>query len=81
MSTDSSDEEFLAAFGRAVRQFREQRGMSPSDLSDVCRRSDGRKMSARRIGRIEAGEGNPTYDEIHALARGLGVKASAFFAE
>jgi len=71
----------LAAFGQAVRQLREQRGMSPSDLSDVSRRSDGRKMSARRVGRIEAGEGNPTYDEMLTLASGLGVKASAFFAD
>jgi transcriptional regulator with XRE-family HTH domain len=38
-------------------------------------------MSARRIGRIEAGEGNPTYDEMLTLASGLGVKASALFAE
>ncbi len=34
-----SDEQDLAAFGQAVRQLREQRGMNPSDLSDVCRRS------------------------------------------
>jgi transcriptional regulator with XRE-family HTH domain len=55
--------------------------MSPDDLSGVSRRSDGRKMSARRIGRIEAGEGNPTYDEMLTLASGLGVKASAFFSK
>ncbi len=79
MST-KSDRQDLAAFGQAVRQVREQRGMSPDDLSGVSRRSDGRKMSARRIGRIEAGEGNPTYDEMLTLARSLGVKASAFFA-
>ena len=58
MSTDRSDEQDLAAFGQAVRQLREQCGMSPGDLSDVSRRSDGRKMSARRIGRIEAGQSN-----------------------
>ncbi|HLI75479.1 MAG TPA: hypothetical protein VKV02_00940 [Acidobacteriaceae bacterium] len=28
-------------------------------------------MSARRIGRIEAGEGNPTYDEMLTQASGL----------
>lgn len=39
----------------AVPQLREQRGMSASDLSGVSRRSDGRKMSAQRIGRIETG--------------------------
>jgi transcriptional regulator with XRE-family HTH domain len=80
MSTERSDEQDLAAFGQAARQLREQRGMTPSDLSGVSRRSDGRRMSARRIGRIEAGEGNPTYDEMLTLATGLGVKASAFFA-
>ena len=81
MSTDRSDAQDLAAFGQAVRRLREQRGMTPSDLSDVSRRSNGRKMTARRIGRIEGGEGNPTYDEMLTLARGLGVKASALFAE
>jgi transcriptional regulator with XRE-family HTH domain len=80
MST-SRDEQDLAAFGQAVRHLREQRGMSPSDLSGVSRRSDERKMSARRIGRIEAGEGNPTYDEMLTLASSLGVKASALFTE
>lgn len=55
MST-KSDEQDLAAFGLAVRQLREQRGMSPDDRSEVSRRSDGRKMSAWRIGRIEVGE-------------------------
>ena len=80
MST-KGDEQDLAAFGKAVREVREQRGMSPDDLSGVSRRSDGRKMSARRIGCIEAAEGNPTYDEILTLASGLGVKASAFFAK
>ncbi len=71
MNDDRSDDQVLAAFGQAVRQFREQRGMSPDDLSGVSRRSDGRKMSVRRIGRIEAGEGNPTYDEMLTLASGL----------
>jgi transcriptional regulator with XRE-family HTH domain len=81
MSSNRGSEQELAAFGRAVRQLREQRGMSPSDLSGVSRRLDGRKMSARRLGRIEAGEANPTYDEMLTLASGLGVKASALFAE
>jgi transcriptional regulator with XRE-family HTH domain len=65
----------LAAFGQAVRQLREQRGMSPDDLSSGSRLPRGRKMSSRRIGRIEAGEVDTHYDELIALADALGVTA------
>lgn len=59
MSTDSSPEQELAAFGQAVRELREQRGMSLDALSRAGRLPRGRKMSARRISRIEAGEVDP----------------------
>jgi transcriptional regulator with XRE-family HTH domain len=62
----------LAAFGQRVRRLREQRGMSPSDLSERSRTPRGR-VSPRRIGRVEAGEADPRYEELLALARGLGV--------
>ncbi len=75
MSTDRSREQELAAFGQAVHQLREQRGMRPSDLSNASRLPRGRKMSARRIGRIEAGEVDPRYDELIALATALSVSA------
>ncbi len=76
MSTDRDrEQQELAAFGQAVRQSREQRRMSVSDLSNASRLPRGRKMSARRIGRIEAGEVVAHYDELIALADALGVTA------
>ena len=75
MSTDTSRDQELAAFGQAVRQLREQRGMSLDDLSKATRLPRGRKMSSRRIGRIEAGEVDTHYDELIALADGLGITA------
>ncbi len=73
MSTDRSPEQELAAFGQAVRELREQRGMNLDDLSSASKLPKGRKMSSRRIGRIEAGEVDPHYDEMIALANALGV--------
>jgi transcriptional regulator with XRE-family HTH domain len=73
MSTDSSPEQELAAFGQAVRELREQRGMKLDDLSSASKLPRGRKMSSRRIGRIEAGEVDPHYDEMIALADALDV--------
>lgn len=76
MSTERDrEQQELAAFGQAVRQSREQHGMSVSDISNASRLPRGRKMSARRIGRIEAGEVDAHYDELVALADALGVTA------
>lgn len=74
MNTDES-KQALAAFGQRVRWLREQRAMSPSDLSERSRTSRGR-VSPQRIGRVEAGEADPKYDEMLALARGLGVTSA-----
>lgn len=75
MSTDRDrkEQQELAAFGQAVRQRREQRGMSVPDVRNVSKLPRGRKMSVRRIGRIEAGEVDCHYDEMIALADALGV--------
>ena len=73
MSTDRSPEQELAAFGQAVRELREQRGMSLDALASASRLPRGRKMSSRRIGRIEAGEVDPHYDEMVALAEALDI--------
>jgi transcriptional regulator with XRE-family HTH domain len=59
MSTESDAQE-LAAFGQAVRELREQRGMSVDDLSSASQLPRERKMSSRRVSRIEAGEVDPT---------------------
>jgi len=73
MSTDRSPEQELAAFGQAVSGLREQRGMSVDAFSRASRLPRGRRMSSRRIGRIEAGEVDPHYDKMIALADALGV--------
>jgi transcriptional regulator with XRE-family HTH domain len=73
MSTNRSPEQELAAFGQAVRGWREQRGMNLDALSRASRLPRDRKMSSRRIGRIEAGEVDPRYDEMIALADALDV--------
>lgn len=72
MSTESDAQE-LAAFGQAVRELREQRGMNVDDLSSVSRLPRERRMSSRRISCIEAGEVDPHYDEMIALADALHV--------
>jgi transcriptional regulator with XRE-family HTH domain len=77
MSTDRSPEQELVAFGQAVRELREQRGMSLDALSRASRLPRNRKMSSRRIGRIEAGEVDPHYDEMLALAEALDVTPGA----
>jgi DNA-binding response OmpR family regulator len=53
LSSDRSPDQELAAFGQAVRQLREQRGMSVDNLSSASHLPRGRRMSSRRIGRIE----------------------------
>jgi transcriptional regulator with XRE-family HTH domain len=73
MSTDTSSDRELEAFGQAVREMREQREMSVNDLSSASRLPRERKMSSRRVGRIEAGEVDPHYDEMIALADALNV--------
>ena len=67
------EQQELAALGQAVRELREQRGISTSDLSSASRLPRERKMSPHRIGRIEAGEVDPYYHELVALADALGV--------
>jgi predicted transcriptional regulator len=47
--------------------------MSVDDTSRASRLPRGHKMSSRRIGRIEAGEVDPHYDEMIALAHTLDV--------
>jgi transcriptional regulator with XRE-family HTH domain len=61
----------LIAFGRTVRAAREQRGMSVAELAEAA------GFKRRRLVRIEAGELDPRYDGLIALADGLGVRAAA----
>ena len=61
----------LLAFGRAVREAREQKGMTPAELADTA------GLGRKRVEAIEAGRRDSRYDGLLALADGLGVQRSA----
>lgn len=58
------------AFGQAVRQFREERGLSQERLGQIT------GLHRNYIGGVERGELNPTLRTIKRLAAGLGVSGS-----
>ena len=64
--------EECAAFGRAVRKYRLQKGLSQEGLAERA------AIHRTYIGGIERGERNPTLLMIHRLARALGVLPVAF---
>ena len=61
----------LVALGLAVIEAREQKGMSASELAEAS------GIPLRSLERIEAGELDPRYDGLIALADGLGVRVAA----
>ncbi len=61
----------LIAFGRMVRAAREQKGISVAQLAESA------GFKRRRLVRIKAGELDPRYDGLIALADGLGVPVAA----
>jgi transcriptional regulator with XRE-family HTH domain len=61
----------LIAFGRMVRAAREHKGISVAELAEAV------GFKRRRLARIEAGELDPRYDGLLALADGLGVRVAA----
>ncbi len=61
----------LARFGKRFRQVREQRRVNVVDLAART------GIDASRIGDLEAGLLDPTYDVMIALADGMGVRVSA----
>jgi transcriptional regulator with XRE-family HTH domain len=65
------DEQELVLLGRAIRQLREQRGVSASELAAAS------GFERQQISAVEAGRLDPTYDLLIALADGLGVALSA----
>jgi hypothetical protein len=60
----------LGAFGRAVRQLRNQQSMSPGELASAAR------LDRRCVEGIEAGRLNVGYHVFRALADGLCVPSS-----
>jgi transcriptional regulator with XRE-family HTH domain len=61
----------LIALGRMVRTARVQKGMSVTELAEAA------GFKRRRLVRIEAGELDPRYDGLIAIADALGVPAAA----
>ncbi|HXN36505.1 MAG TPA: helix-turn-helix transcriptional regulator [Solirubrobacteraceae bacterium] len=61
----------LIALGRMVRAARERKGMSVAELAEAA------GYKRRRLVRIEAGELDPRYDGLIALADGLGLRVAA----
>lgn len=68
----TDDEYELALLGRAVRDVRQRRHMSSSELAS---RSG---VARARIDALEAGRLDPTYDLLVAVAHGLDVQLAAF---
>jgi transcriptional regulator with XRE-family HTH domain len=65
----------LARFGKRFRQVREQQRVSVADLADRA------GIDAQRIGDLEAGRFDPTYDVLITLADGMGIQMSAWISE
>lgn len=61
----------LPVLGRAIRLMRERRDMSADELASAT------GMSRQRIEALETGHLDPTYELLLALAKGLGIQASA----
>jgi transcriptional regulator with XRE-family HTH domain len=66
------EEDDLGFLGQGVRQVREQRNVSPSELATTS------GVELQQIVALEAGQLDPTYELLLTLAEGLGVRASAF---
>ncbi len=69
-TTKTTPDPELIALGRMVRAAREQKGMSVTELAEAA------GLKRRRLVRIEAGELDPHYDGLIALADGLGVRVA-----
>lgn len=61
----------LRRLGETVRQVREQQRLSVAELASRT------GINAQRISNLEAGRLDPRFDVLIALARGMGVRASA----
>lgn len=63
-----------AAFGRAIREFREERGISQEAFALRC------GIDRSHYGGIERGERNPSLSHIFKIADTLGVRPSEIHA-
>ncbi len=65
---------YVAVLGRVIRLEREEHGMTPAELAAAAGIEPG------RLAELEAGQLNPTYLLVLALAAGLSVRPSALMA-
>lgn len=71
LAQSSYKEPNLLILGRAVKLLREQRGISVDELADAS------GITRERIGALEAGQLDPTYELLLEIAGGLGAQPSA----
>ncbi len=65
---------YVAVLGRVIQLEREEHDMTPAELAA------GAGVEPGRLAALEAGQLNPTYLLVLALAAGLGVRPSALMA-
>lgn len=75
MPKHTADSDHRLAFGAALRSLRQGRGLSQEALADLA------GLHRTYLGSVERGERNISLENIHALAKALGVHPSAFFGE
>jgi transcriptional regulator with XRE-family HTH domain len=71
LAQSSYKEPNLLILGRAIKLMREQRAMSAHELADAS------GVTPERIGALEAGQLDPTYELLLEIADGLGAQPSA----
>lgn len=74
LPSGSTEQEFLSALGRRVRELRNRRGMT---RKMVARESD---VSERHLAQLESGEGNVSIVLLRRIARALNVSLADLFA-
>lgn len=62
--------EFQIALGKRIRQLREEKNISQTELGNMC------EIERSNMNRIEAGNTNPSSYLLYLLAEKLGVEAS-----
>lgn len=62
-------------FGKKLREIRTEKGYSQESLADAA------GMHRTYVGSIERGEQNISLDNIHKLAKALGIKVRELFVE
>jgi DNA-binding XRE family transcriptional regulator len=70
---DEQSRQALMNLGRAVRELREQRGVSVSALAEAA------DMTRECLQALEAGQVDPHFDTLLALADGMRIRPQAIF--